>query len=116
LEQRKSCRSRRAAPRRADGTLRNQVTVWVVRYGDHLYVRAVNGRTAAWFGAAQVRHEAHIDAGGVDKDILLVETDDRHDELDTAYRAKYRRYANSIVNSVLTPQARAATLKLVPQS
>jgi hypothetical protein len=104
------------APRRADGTLRNQVTIWVVRYGDDMYVRAVNGRTAAWFGAAQVRHEAHIDAGGVDKDVLLIETADRNDELDAAYRAKYRRYANSIVDSVVTPQARAATLKLVPQS
>jgi hypothetical protein len=37
------------------------------------------------------------------------------DEIDAAYRAKYRRYAASIVNSVLTPEARAATLKITPR-
>ena len=104
------------APRRADGTLRNPVTIWVVRHGDSLYIRSVNGRTAAWFRAAQVRHEAHIDAGGVEKDVRLVETDELNDAIDAAYRTKYRRYAASIVNSVLTPQVRAATLKLMPYS
>ncbi|HEX9069026.1 MAG TPA: DUF2255 family protein [Ktedonobacterales bacterium] len=101
---------------RPDGTLRNPVTIWVVRHGDDLYVRSVNGRTATWFRGAQDRHEGHVEAGGVEKDVLLVETDDLRDEIDAAYRAKYRRYAARIVNSVLTPQARAATLKLVPRS
>jgi hypothetical protein len=32
-----------------------------------------------------------------------------NDEIDAAYRAKYHRYAKSIVS----PEARAATLKLV---
>ena len=100
---------------RHDGTQRNPVTMWVARHGDDLYVRSVNGRTSTWFRAAQARHEAHIQAGGVDKDVLLVETDDVNDELDAAYRAKYRRYAESIVGSIVSPQARAATLKLVPR-
>ena len=107
------------APLRQDGSLRKAVTVWVVRQGDDLYVRSVNGRTAAWFRGAQVRHEAHIHAGAVDKDVLLVETNDlndRNDAIDTAYRTKYRRYAANIVNSELTPQARAATLQLVPRA
>ena len=34
------------ATRRADGTLRT-ARVWVVRHGDELYVRSVNGRDAA---------------------------------------------------------------------
>jgi hypothetical protein len=34
--------------------------------------------------------------------------------IDAAYRAKYRRYPASIVDSVLTREARAATLELVP--
>lgn len=29
---------------RADGTLRNSVTIWVVRVGDDLYVRSAGGR------------------------------------------------------------------------
>ena len=52
---------------RRDGTLRNSVTIWVVRHGDDLYVRSVNGRTAAWFRHTQVRHEGRIHAGGIDK-------------------------------------------------
>ena len=104
------------ASRRSDGTLRKPVTIWVVRQGDDLYVRSMNGRTAAWFRGAQVRHEGHIQAGGVEKDVLLVETDDLNDAIDGAYRTKYRRYAKSIVDSILTPQARAATIKLVPRS
>ena len=104
------------APLQQDGSLRKPVTIWVVRNGDDLFVRSVNGRTAPWFRGAQVRHEAHIRAGGVDKDVLLLETDDLTDAIDTAYRTKYSRYAADIVNSDLTPLARAATLKLVPRA
>jgi hypothetical protein len=104
------------APLRHDSTLRKPVTIWVVRHGDALYVRSVNGRASGWFRGVQDRHEAHIHAGGVEKNVLLVETDDMNDEIDAAYRTKYRRYAASIINSTLTPQARAATLKLVPRT
>src|SRR5712691_10634102 len=100
---------------RRDGTLRKPVTMWVVRHGDDLYVRSVNGRTSSWFRGAQARHEAHIEAGCVDKDVRLVETDDLNDEIDAAYRAKYHRYAENIVGSIVTPNARAATLELVPR-
>jgi hypothetical protein len=100
---------------RRDGTLRRPVTIWVVRHGDDLYVRSVNGRGSSWFRGAQARHEAHVEAGGVDKDVRLVETGDTNDEIDAAYRAKYRRYAESIVGSIVSPDARAATLKLVPR-
>jgi hypothetical protein len=100
---------------RRDGTLRRPVTMWVVRVGDDLYVRSVNGRTSSWFRGAEDRHEAHIRAGGVEKDVSLVETDDVNDEVDTGYQAKYgRRYAG-IVPSIVAPEARAATLKLVPR-
>jgi hypothetical protein len=94
------------------------VTIWVVRLGDDLYVRSVNGRTSAWFRAVQVRHEGRIQAGGVEKDVNFVEVDaDQpiNDQLDAAYRTKYRRYAASIVDSTLTPEARSATIKLVPR-
>src|SRR5256714_8597584 len=81
---------------RRDGTLRKPVTIWVVRLGGDLYVRSVNGRTSSWFRGAQTRHEAHVSAGGVDKDVNLVETNDVDDEVDDAYRAKYHRYAENI--------------------
>jgi len=100
---------------RRDGTVRNPVTIWVVPHGDDLYVRSVNGRTSSWFRGAQSRHEARIQAGGVKKDVLLVETDDVNDELDAAYHTKYGRYATSLVDPMTSPGARAATLKLVPR-
>jgi hypothetical protein len=102
---------------RRDSTLRKPVTVWVVRDGDSLYVRSVKGPTAAWFRGTQERHEGRIRAGGFEKDVTFVDAGhDVDDKVDAAYHAKYRRYAGSILNSVLTPQARSATIKLVPRS
>ena|ERR1700682_5429044 len=102
---------------RRDGTLRKPVTIWVVPHGDDLYVRPVAGRRAYWFRGIQERHEGWIRAGGVQQDVTFVDADhDIDNAIDDAYRVKYRRYAGSILNSVLTAQARAATLKLVPRS
>jgi len=101
---------------RRDGTLRNPVTIWVVRHGDDLYIRSGYGRTSAWFRGTQDRHEGLIRAGGVDKDVLFVEADDNvNDEIDAAYRTKYRRYAASYVKPMVSPAARSATIKLVPR-
>jgi len=103
---------------RPDGTLRSAVTVWVVCVGNHLYVRCANGRTGAWFRAALVRHEGHIEAAGVGKDVTFAsEVDDSvNDQIDAAYRAKYRRYGARYVNPMVAHEARAATIKLVPRS
>ena len=101
---------------RRDGTLRKPVIIWVVRVGDDLYVRSVNGRGSAWFRGVETRHEGHIRAGGVDKDVTFVEVTDSdiNDQIDAAYTTKYRRYA-SIAKSMTTPVVRAATIKLVPR-
>src|SRR5574342_718566 len=79
---------------RRDGILRNPVTIWVVRVGDELYVRSVNGRGSGWFRGTQVHHEGHIQAGGVDKDVTFMEEADPNinEQIDAAYRTKYRRY------------------------
>lgn len=37
------------------------------------------------------------------------------EQLDAAYRTKYHRYAANIVGSILTPEARSSTIKLVPR-
>jgi hypothetical protein len=101
---------------RSDGTMTNPVTIWVVRVGNDLYVRAVNGRTGVWFKATQVRHEGHISAGYVDKDVSFVDADPGiFDQVDTVYRTKYHHYSKTIVHTDLTPQARASTLKLLPR-
>jgi hypothetical protein len=102
---------------RNDGTLRRPVTIWVVRVGDDLYVRSVNGRTAAWFRGTQVRGEGHIWAGGVEKDVTFVEEPDPdiNAHMDAAYRTKYRRYPSS-VDDINSSVARSATIKLIPRS
>ena len=101
---------------RLDGTLGKPVTIWVVRLGDGLYVRSIHGRSPGWFRGTQVQHEGRIQVGGVDKEVRVVDADDDiDDELDAAYRAKYRRYAANIVDTVLSAEARSATLKLVPR-
>jgi hypothetical protein len=99
------------------GALRKPTTVWAVRNGDDLYVRSVGGRRGRWFRGTQERHEGRIRAGRVQQDVTFADAgQDVGDEIDAAYRTKYRRYAGSILNSVLTPEARASTLKLVPRS
>ena len=104
------------ASARPDGSLRKTVTIWVVRRGDDLYVRSVYGRTSRWFSGTQDRHEGRIQAGGVEKDVVFAEGDaDVNDGIDDAYRTKYQRYPAEFVDPTVTPQARAATLKLVPR-
>jgi hypothetical protein len=104
------------APLRGDGMLRKPVTIWVVRHGDDLYVRSVNGRNSAWFRGTQVRHEGRIWAGGVEKDVTFVEESDPdiNDKIDAAYRTKYLRYPQYVAPMVTT-DVRSTTLKLVPR-
>ncbi|MCS6994840.1 MAG: DUF2255 family protein [Anaerolineales bacterium] len=103
---------------RRDGTLRPPVTIWVVRVDDNLYVRAVKGRAGPWFRGVLTRREGRIRSGGVEKDVAFVEEADAglNDRIDAAYREKYRRYPKPYVDACVTPEARAATLKLTPRS
>jgi len=102
---------------RPDGTLGKPVTVWAVRHGDDLYIRSVRGSNAHWFRGTRESHKGRIRAGGVQQDVTFIDSDhDIDDEVDAAYRSKYRRYAGNILNSVLTPEARSTTMKLVPRS
>ena len=105
------------APERSDGRLRRPTTIWVVPHGEDLYVRAAYGPTAIWYQAARAHHRGNIRAGGVDRDVTFVEIpadDPINEQLDAGYREKYRDYGPTYVDLILTEQARAATLKLVP--
>jgi hypothetical protein len=71
------------AARAPDGTLRQPVTIWVVRVGDELFVRPWRGAGGGWYRAAEATHEAHSSAGGVDKDVTLADAgDDVNDAVD----------------------------------
>jgi hypothetical protein len=89
--------------------------------GDDLYIRSVRGATAGWFRGTQARSEGRIWADGVETDVSFVAADDSTDdklgdEIDEAYRVKYRAYATTHVPPIIRPEARATTLKLVPRT
>ena len=103
------------APVKRDGTLRRFRTIWAVRAGDGVYVRAAYGPASVWHRVARASHRGRIRAGGVERDVLFEDADAAVlDEVDAAYRAKYGRYA-SIVD-VTNAEARSSTLRLVPQT
>jgi hypothetical protein len=100
---------------RADGTLRDPVTMWVVRAGDQLYVRSVKGTAGPWYRGTQSRHQGRIEAGGERQDVTFRDAEPgEYADVDAAYRDKYGRYT-SIVEHVLTDRARASTLRLEPR-
>ena len=107
----------RIATLRQDDTLRKPVIIWVVRVDDDLYIRSANGREGTWFRGALTRHQGRISAGGVEKDVALVEETDPeiNRQIDAAYLTKYRRYPQWVAPMV-TDEVRAATLKLVPRA
>ncbi len=99
-----------------DGSVRNRVTIWLVLHGEDLFVRSVRGRSGAWFRAVQKSKDGRIWVGRLERDIRFEEAGAAfNDEIDVAYRSKYRRYAGRILNSVLTPEARSTTLRVVPR-
>ena len=108
--------------RRGDGTLRPARTVWIVRDGDALYVRSVNGAAAAWYRGVQTRHQGHLTAGRITRDVTFTEAGAHpgsgagqalDDALDEAYRAKYGR-SSSAVARITAGAARATTLRVDP--
>ena len=99
--------------RRADGSLRKPVIIWMVTHNNDLYVRSVRGADAAWFRGTQVAGLGHISAGGVQKDVGFARVTDVDDELDAAYAAKYPQY-RSAVDSINSAVARTTTLRVDP--
>ena len=99
---------------RLDGSLRPYTTIWVVRTGDNLFVRAYRGRDGAWFRSVLRRPEGRIQAGGLTRDVTFTEPEDADQTaIDQAYLAKYSRYDAAIVDPMVAPAARAATLELL---
>lgn len=102
------------APRGADGELGRRVTIWAVGHGEALYIRsAVKGASAAWYRGVKQTHAGRLWGGRLVKDVTFADDHSVDNELDSAYRKKYGRYAG-IVDSCLTADARATTLRVMP--
>jgi hypothetical protein len=108
----------RIAARRPDGTMRNPVTIWLVRVGDDIYVRAYKGTDSPWFRGVRRTRQGHVEAGGVARDVTFEDAPDEiaNDAVDAAYRAKYARFEAQYVDPMVAPTARDATVKVVPAS
>jgi hypothetical protein len=101
------------SPLREDGiTYGTPTWIWSVAVGDSLYVRAYNGRNSSWYNAAVRQKAGRIIAAGMTKEVTFEPVEGMiNDQIDDAYRAKYRGspYLDPMIG------ARAATVKVTPR-
>ncbi len=103
--------------RRRDGSLRPYVTIWGVRLGNDFYIRSAYGAGSGWYRRALAADSGSIRGSGATVDVTyetLDASDDLHADIDAAYRAKFRAYADDIVNTVVGPDAAHVTLRVTP--
>jgi hypothetical protein len=102
------------SPLRDDGTTHGTPTwIWSVVVDDVLYVRAYNGQRSRWYQAAIKQKAGRIIAAGMTIDVGFEPVDGAVNEaIDDAYRAKYGK--SSYLGSMISPQARAATVRIAP--
>lgn len=103
------------APFREDGrTYGTPTWIWSVAVGDALYVRAYNGQRSRWYQAAKVQKAGRIHAASMVKEVSFELVDGPlNDEIDAAYRAKYR--GSPYLESMISGRARSATVKVMPR-
>ena len=106
------------ATTRADGSLRRWTPIWVVCAGDRVYVRTWHRRHTGWFGHALDSGRARIRVPRLEADVEVEDVGAEQPELragvDAAYRAKYQRHGDPTVSGMVTDDAAASTLRLVP--
>jgi hypothetical protein len=107
------------ASRRADGSLRRPVTIWMVRVGDDVYVRGARGEATVWNRRAREAGSGHVTTtGGIDRDVLYEPVDaldaDLADAITDAYNAKYApKYPRPYIDPVVGPASLPTTLRVV---
>jgi hypothetical protein len=107
------------ASRRADGTLRPSVPIWVVMAFDgQVYVRTWHRRTTGWFGQVLTEPRARVRVPGLEADVTVEDVGEGSGQLrasvDEVYRMKYGRYGQTTVGQMVSDAAAAATLRLIP--
>ena len=104
------------AAQRPDGSHDPYTTIWVVRVGEHVYVRSWRGTRGGWYRHALQTHTGRIRSGGIQRDVIFTQPDDApHGAIDHGYRTKYARYDPSYVEPMTAGPATAATLRLDPR-
>ena len=104
---------------RRDGSLSRARTVWIVRVGDQLYLRSVNGPDGAWYRLTRAFRQGRIEARGVVRDVTWIEGDAaERPDVDPAVDAEYaRKYqgATSAIAHITSPLARVTTMRVEPR-
>jgi hypothetical protein len=104
---------------RRDGSLSRARTVWIVRVGDQLYLRSVNGPDAAWYRFTRTFHQGRIQARGVARDVSWIDVNaSEQPDVDPAIDAEYaRKYQGSTaaIAHINGPLARTTTMRLEPR-
>jgi hypothetical protein len=102
------------SPFREDGVTYGTPTwIWSVVVDDTLYVRAYTGKKSSWFKAAMRQKAGRITAAGVTKEVTFELVNGQiNDQIDDAYRAKYRD--SPYLKPMIAAGPRSATVKVVP--
>jgi ubiquinone/menaquinone biosynthesis C-methylase UbiE len=107
------------AVKRADGSPRRGLPIWVVCVGDQVYVRTWYRRNTGWFAHVLDSRRAVVRVPGVETDVLVEEVGagsaELRAEIDAAYHSKYGRYGTSGVGPMVADAAAATTLRLSPR-
>jgi len=107
------------AARRAEGTLRRWVPIWAVSVGGQVYVRTWYRRDSGWFARVLDSRRARIRVPGLEADVLIQDVGaggaKLRADVDDAYRKKYVLIGRDAVDRMVTLDAAAATLQLIPE-
>jgi len=107
------------AARRAEGTLRRWVPIWVVSVGGQVYVRTWYRRDSGWFARVLDSRRARIRVPGLEADVLIQDVGaggaTLRADVDDAYRKKYVLIGRDAVDRMVTLEAAVATLQLIPE-
>ena len=104
------------AVRRADGSLRRWLPIWVVCAGEQAYVRTWHRRDTGWFGQALRSRRARIRVPGLEADITIEDIGDASDQVTADINDAYRtKYGQSGADSMVTATATTTTLRLHPE-
>ena len=105
----------RIAPFREDGKTYGTLTwIWSVVVNDTLYVRAYNGQNSRWYQAAMQQKAGRITAAGLTKEVIFEAVQGPiQNQIDDAYRTKYRR--SKYLNPMIGKDAQSATVKIMPR-
>lgn len=101
-----------------DGSVRRPVPIWVVCVGEQVFVRTWYRRSTGWFGDVLKSRSARIRIADLEVDVAVEDVGEceLRAGVDAAYRAKYGRYGSSSVDRMVTAEAAATTLRLIPST